>query len=358
MRDLTRRVSIIMHRLTIASIFGLVAAVAANAGSVLIGGSTGLSSNYILQGAGAGCAAGAGNCVTGSTTGYAEKNYDNVLFAGATLGGVSPTPFTGYTQNVGIASGSTATDTTHGVNFAMVSDGVNANGVSNNYWQSMGTGAVTDSIVVPIGVFGATDVWTMLNNDWGTLGGNDTTVTFNFGATSNATSGLTPIVVALTNNNGAVGNGELHSAITCTGGTSICATTGLNPSKLLSQGVVINGVTVNEGNVFGASYDSIASSQTFYAGSSLSGKVKLDDQQFVFNNPALTSQWLVSMTITENMANNYSSSPTAPSETALSAITVDTASDVGAPAVPEPGTVLLLMSSLGGLGLMRLRRRG
>ncbi len=73
-----------MYRLTIASMFGLFAAIAANAGSVLIGGSAGLSSNYVLQGAGAVCAAGAGHCVTGSTTGYGEKNYDNVLFQGAT----------------------------------------------------------------------------------------------------------------------------------------------------------------------------------------------------------------------------------------------------------------------------------
>jgi hypothetical protein len=340
-----------MYRLTIASVFGLFAAVAANAGSVLIGGSTGLSSNYLLQGVGAVCAAGAGNCVTGSTTGYAEKNFDSILFASATSGGTSPVPFAGYTQTGGIAPGLTATDTTNGVNFAMISDGANGNNMSNDYWQSQGTGGVTDSLVVPIGVFGAMDVWTMLNNEWGTLGGNDTTVTFNFGATSNATSGLTSVVVALTNNNGSLLNGELHSAVSCTGGTSVCATVGPNPSKTLDQGVVIDGVTVNEGNVYGTLYDTIPASQPFYTGTSLSGKAKLDDQQFVFNNPALTDEWLVSMTITENVANTYASNPSAPSETAISAITVDTAA-------PEPSTVFLLMSSLGGLGLMRLRRRG
>lgn len=321
-----------MYRLTIVSMFGLIAAVAANAGSVLIGGSTGLSSNYILQGAGAVCAAGAGQCVTGSTTGYAEKNYNNVLFAGATSGGTSPVPFAGYSQTAGTAPGMTATDTADGVNFAMVSDGANSNNMSNNYWQSQGTGGATDSIVVPIGVFGATNVWTMINNVWGTLGGNDTTVTFDFGATSNATSGLTAVVVALDNNNGTTANGQLHSSISCTGGTSVCATVGPNPSKSLAQGTVIDGVTVNEGSVFNTfAYDTMpaVSSQPFYGGSSLSGKTKLDDQEFIFNSPALTNEWLVSMTVTENVANTYGSNPLAPSQTAISAITVDTAT-------PEP----------------------
>src|SRR5580698_9682117 len=100
-----------MYRFTIASVFGLFAAVAANAGSVMIGGSTGLSSNYITQGAGAVCAAGAGKCITGSTTGWGEKNYDNILFAGASNNGSTPVPFTGYTQTGGTPSGLTASDT-------------------------------------------------------------------------------------------------------------------------------------------------------------------------------------------------------------------------------------------------------
>jgi hypothetical protein len=192
----------------------------------------------------------------------------------------------------------------------------------------------------------------MIDNQFGTLGGNDTTVTFNFGATSNATSGLTTVVVALNDNNGGANNGEVHSAISCTAGTSVCFTTGPNPKGTLAQGTVIDGVTVNEGQVYSSFvYNTIPSNQPFYTGSGLSGKAKLDDQQFVFNNPALTNEWLVSMTITENVANTYASSSSAPSETGLSAITVDTVT-------PEPSTVLLLMSGLGGLGLMRLRRRG
>lgn len=343
-----------MYRLTIASMFGLIAAVAANAGSVLIGGSTGLSSNYITQGVGAVCAAGAGNCITGSTTGWGEKNYDNILFAGATNGATAPVPFTGYTQTGGTPAGLTATDTANSaVNFAMISDGVNtqASNQSNNYWQSLGTGAATDTMVIPIGVFDVTDVRTMLDNQFGTLGGNDTTVTFNFGATSNATSGLTTITVALNDVNNA-GSGELRAAVSCTAGTSICLSAGPNPKSNPQQGVVINGVTVDEGLVYNTfSYNSIPGTQPFYTGSSLVGKTKLDDQEFIFNNPALSNQWLVSMTVSENVANTYASNNSAPSETALSAITVDTVAST-----PEPGTILLLLSGLAGLGIMRARR--
>jgi hypothetical protein len=336
--------------------FGLFAAVAANAGSVLIGGSTGLSSNYITQGASAVCAAGAGNCIAGSTTGWGEKNYDNILFAGASNSGTAPVPFTGYTQTGGTSAGLTATDTANSsVNFAMISDGVNtvAGNQSNNYWQSMGTGGATDTMVVPVGVFGALDVRTMLDNQFGTLGGNDTTVTFNFGSTSNATSGLTTITVALDNVNnvsGAGAGGELRAAVSCTGGTSVCLAAGPNPKSNPVEGTVIDGVTINEGLVYNTfSYNSIPSTQPFYTGSSLVGKAKLDDQEFVFNNPALANLWLVSMTVSENVANTYASNSAAPSETALSAITVDTA--------PEPGTVLLLLSGLAGIGIMRVRSR-
>jgi hypothetical protein len=338
-----------MLRFILASGLGLIAVAAASAGTVQIGGTTGLSSNYITQGAGAVCAAGAGNCVAGSTTGWGERNYDNILFVGATGASTTPTPFPGYQQTGGIPAGSTATDL-HGNTFSMVSDGANGANNSNDYWQSTGTGGISQSIVIPIGLFSVTDVWTMIQNEWGTVGGNDTTVTFNFGATSNATS-TTALVVALNdvnNNVSSPNGGVLRAALSCSTTSSATCNAATNPRTNPVQGTVVNGVTINEGVIYqNFNYDTVPSTQPFYLGTA--GKLKLDDQQFVFNPATSIGQWLVSMTITENVANTFLSNPSAPSETALSAITVDTV-------VPEPGSVLLLLSGLAGVGFVRFRR--
>jgi hypothetical protein len=337
-----------MSRATIASIFGFLTVASAYAGTVQIGGTNGLTSNYILQGAGATCAAGAGNCITGSTTGWAEKNYVNTLFQGVSNSGTtpaSPVPFTGYAQTGGTPSGSTAADTAHNVTYAMVSDGAIGGNNSANGWESTATGGGTDSIVVPIGLYGVTDLWTMLDNQWGSIGGNDTSVSFTFGNASNATSGLTNITVALVDSNNTGNNAEMRAALSCATVTTATCSNSTNPHGALTEGNVINGVTVNTGVVYNSFVYDTTQAGGFYAGTQ--GRLKLDDQQFVFS-PSLSNLWLVSMTITENIANTYTSSPTNPSETFVSAITVDT--------VPEPGTVLLFIAGLGGLGLARRKR--
>lgn len=341
-----------MLRIVLVSTIGLLGAVIANAGSVQIGGPNGITSNYILQGAGAVCAAGTGNCVTGSTTGWVERNYDNILFSGATnnSGATSPVPFTGYTQNGGTPSGSTATDTA-GTTYSMLSDGSNGSGSSLNYWGSNGTNQVPVSMVVPIGLYNVTDLWTMMDNQWGTLGGNDTTLTFNFGSSSNDTSGdVTSVVVNLLDNNNTVHNGTMRAALACiTVTTATCNATN-NPQDTLLQGNVINGVTVNTKVVYNSFNYTAANPSGLYAGSQ--GTLKLDDQQFIFG--ALSqNKWLVSVQVTENLGNTPASVGTTgnlPSETALSAITVDTAA-------PEPGTVMLFIGGLAGIGFLQYRRK-
>jgi hypothetical protein len=343
------------YRITQISLFGLITAVAANAGSIQIGGPSGITSDYITQNSGAVCAAGAGNCITGSTTGWAEKNYNNILFAGATNNGgaTSPVPFTGYQQTGGEPSGLTASNAA-GTTFAMLSDGTTngqRTGASNNYWESTVTGGGQASITIPIGIYDVTDFWTMLNNQWGTLGGNDTTVTFNFGDSSKATSDLTVLTVALTNspNNGSTPGGEIRSVAACNLVTTATCNVGTNPHGILQQGAPIDGVTVNTSVVYNTFNYTAASSGGFYSGTQ--GYLRLDSQQFVFS-PSLADLYLVSMTVTENNGNNPNTvtGGILPSETAISAITVDSAA-------PEPGSILLMLSGFAGVGLLSWRRR-
>jgi hypothetical protein len=338
------------------SAFGLASVVAASAGQIDIGGSaTGLTSNYILQGAGAVCAAGPGKCVAGSTTGWAERNYDNILFSGVTSGGglSSPAPFAGYTQSGGEPANSSITDS-KGNTFATISDGADPlTDASYNYWASTSTSGGKDSITVPIGISGVSDVWTMMDNEWGSLGLNDTSVTFNFGSTSNQVGGYTSITVNLLDTNNTGSNGDMRAAVACTVLTTATCHSGTNPSGTLAQGNVVDGVTINTGVAYNTFAYTAANPTGFYAGTQ--GHLKLDTQEFVFNNPSLLGDYLVSLTVTENLSNTPASeirnSASFPSETALSAIDVDTVT-----ATPEPTTILLLLSGLGGFVFLRFRR--
>jgi hypothetical protein len=201
-------------------------------------------------------------------------------------------------------------------------------------------------MTVPIGVFDVSDVWAMLNNIDGVVGGNDTNVTFNFGTSSGQTSGYTSVTVALENTtNGTNSAGETRAALACTGGSTTLCNTTTNPQGTRTQGAVINGVTVNESTVF-SSYNYTTVASGFYGGTT--GVLKLDDLQFVFGT-TYANDWLVSMTVTENDGNTGASG--IPNETALSAITVDSAS------TPEPASIFLLFTGLSGLGFAARYRR-
>jgi len=346
-----------MVRVTIISALGLITAVAASAGSIEIGGPTGLTSNYITQGAGAVCAAGPGACVTGSTGGWAEKNYNNVLFATATNGTTPPVPFSGYTQTGGEAPGLTAisagdTTSASGITFAMISDGAASNNASKNLWEAS---AANTTITIPIGVFDVTDVGTMVQNAWGTVNGNDTDITFNFGSSSNATTGLTSITFDLLNSNNVNppgASGEIRASVDClTVTTSTCNLT-TSPQFVPLQTVSLeasdsNFYTVNTAYVFGAKatfggqYAYTTGAVGMYAGSQ--GFLKLDDQDFVFGS-AFANDWLVSVGVTQNSTFGMNVSASA-----LSAITVD--------AAPEPTTILLVLSGLASLGVLRRFRK-
>lgn len=345
-----------MFRVINIATLSLLTALAASAGSIQIGGSNGLTQNYILQGPGAVCAAGPGNCITGSVGEWVEKNYDNALFKSAT-NGTAPVPFAGYVQEGGEPSGLTATSAADGtlaggLTFSMIGGDMISNGASANFWES---GSGDNSITIPIGVYDVTSAALMLQDLWGSVGGNNTDVTFYFGNQSNATSGLTPVTFALTNSNNSTSGaaGQIRTGIACTVVTTATCNAATDPE---SAPLAASTVSTNDGTytvatapVFGASttvggqYEYTSLGGGFYADTE--GYLNLDDQDFIFGN-TFANDWLVGISV-EDIGGG-----TNVNGTALTAITIDP----GDP-TPEPATVLLFMTGLGGFAAMRLRRR-
>jgi len=337
-------------RLYFVAVVGLVSVAFVNAGQIQLGGTNGLTYNYITQGSGAVCAAGSGNCLAGSpggnatapgngTTGFLEKNYDVKLFQGAEESSVLPTPYPTYSMSAGAAG-------TLG-QFAMINDGTGTNGFSNNVWEA----ATTSTITVPVGISDVTDVATMLNNIWGTAGSSaDTQVTFDFGSTSNASTFNNVVVVTLTNSpSGTSGltGGQISSSINCST-TSVCTlangpVAGTSTASATLNGNPTGGVTVNDVNLFatGNLYSNITAG--VFLGST--GNLNLDSEDFLLSSLVAPSlgEFLVNVKVTE-----LTGGPGV-SATALSAITVDT--------VPEPSTVFLFLTGFGALALKRIRRK-
>lgn len=322
-------------RIYILAALGLVSVAAASATSIQLGGANGLTSNYIVQGAGAVCAAGTGNCVTGSTAGgdWFEASYNTRLFASATEGGSTPAVPTGSLDA-----------------FSLINDGT-----GKNFWD--GGGAST--LIVPVGVNNVWDVQTLMNNVWGLSATQDTTVTFNFGATSNASIFDYIVTVNLMNSSylGAnSGSGQISTGVHCTSPTLACgdvvpngpwAGYGAYANGPVVGSSVVDGVTVTTQVKFSTPYDAISPSSDFYLDSSFpqAGNLTLTSQTFNLASIVAPSvnEYLVSVKITENDGAADSS------QTALSAITVDQA--------PEPASVFLFLSGLGALGYARLRRK-
>ncbi len=327
-----------MFRMTSASILALASVGLATAGQIQIGGTNGLTSSYVSSGC-----SGGGPCVAGSAGTATEQNYDNVLFSGALNGGTAPTPYAGYSTSS--ANAGTITDSTNGVTFSMVNDGTTG-GASNNFWAIPSSPSTT--IVIPIGVFGVTDVWTMLNTELAKAPpSRDINVTFNFGTTSNAATTQSYIVKAGNSSNSSTPSGQLQNAVGCTPVTGACggvATPASGPAAAFSYpGTSTTPMVTNQ--VFSSAYTSASGA---YAGST--GTVVLSDQGFLLGSLSLSSlgvgltnlnTYLVSITVRDLAVPGVSAG-------ALSAITVDT--------VPEPSTVFLLLTGLCAIGFSRFRR--
>ena len=304
-----------MFRIAIVSGITLFSLVAANGGQIQIGQPNGLTSSMVT---GAGCSAG-GPCT--------EKGYVPVLFESAPV-----------TVTAGSTFFDAAGDGGSGVTFDKIND-------TGNFWD-LPTGTASSILTIPIGVFGVTDVWTMINDIEG-VNARDITVSFNFG-TSPTVSSFTDNVLLTNANTGH--SGQVRNALVC----NSCVETS---QVALTSGTVLNGVTVVADNIFTQPFtilcqDPLAIAASIGSASSCGaqGTAYLDDQGFFFNSLNLgggntnLNTYLVSIQVKE-ITN-------AGGGAALSAITIDTAA-----ATPEPSTVLLFVAGLGVVGLGRLRKK-
>jgi len=298
-----------MFRIAIVSGIALFSVVAANAGQIQIGGANGLTSSTVTGG---GCTAG-GPC--------SEQGYVPVMFQSAP---VSPPVGPGSLVDPAGDGGSCVT-------FSKIND-------TGNFWD-LPTGTTTSVLTIPIGVFGVTDVWTMIN-DIESTGNRDVNVVFNFGTSAGVTS--VSKTVQLFNDVGAAG--QLENALVC---STFCA----SGSQTGLTGEVNNGVTVVAENVWNQSFFGCIGSLSAAVGAGC-GTAYLDDQGFFFNSLNLgggltnLNTFLVSVQVKEIAGT------AAGLGSGLSAITIDTAA-----ATPEPSTVLLFVAGLGVVGLGRLRKR-
>jgi len=223
-------------------------------------------------------------------------------------------------------------DSGSGVTFSKLND-------TGNFWD-LPTGTSASLLTVPIGQYGVTDVWTMINDIEATKA-NDVSVVFNFGTSANVTSDS--VTVKLTNADAASASGQVRNALVCSVG---CA----ENSQLPLAGETVNGVTVVADNVWSQPFTITCQTSVSSASScGEQGEAYLDDQGFFFNGLSVgagltnLNTYLVSVQIKEIA--------TAGGGAGLSAITIDTA------ATPEPSTVLLFVAGLGVVGLGRLRKR-
>ena len=322
--------------LRISTVLAIASVAAASAAQIQVGGVNGLTSSYITSGC-----SGGGPCIAGSTGSFSEQNYDTVLFSGASNGSTTPVPYATYSTT----AANTGSITDGPFTFNMINDGLTGD-VSKNVWIGGTTPVTQDTITVPIGVFGVDGVLTMLNSDLGLAGpARDATVEFDFASTSNGAI-TTAIKVKPTNDavSGVTAGDSMQNAVQCPS-SSACST--------LANGAPAATVSTPSGNFPGVLMASdLLPSTNFnytiatgaYAGTV--GNVSLTDQVFIFGGTTLAtalSSYLVDIKIIEP---NLSGTDAI----GLSAITLDTA-------VPEPSTVLMLLTGLGAIGFARFRRK-
>jgi len=242
---------------------------------------------------------------------------------------------------------------------------ISQNTNNSNAWVDLSTNA----IIIPIGIFGVQNAWTMLNDLYGQNASSDTVVTFTFSgvsATDTTQADDTTVTFDLVNGTqirsavdcSTTVNGETATQISnCNNldfATNLSSTSSLSASVKVGSNTASNAAyTVLTNNLFSSVYTNATG--TPYVNTT--GNLVLDDQGFEFGSQFL-NQYLVSVAVSDQGELACSSAPcSTASRTALSAISVQTADQLGGGSAPEPSTIFLLVSGFGALGFARFRRK-
>lgn len=342
-----------MARIYLAAALGLAAIGSLNAGALTFVGSgtlgaSGLTSAYINTAtAGSGNTTCIGSQVSGSGAfsgcatamiGNGEKAYQSLLFSNTT-------------PAVSLPSGSTLT-AQNGVQFAKDADAAGGT-TANNFWAA----TLGSDLVIPVGVYGVADIYTMLNDYWGANGTSDISVTFNWSSTSSwGNGGTTGETYNLTSGT------EIRSAVDCATTTN-CKTNGKTAGYQGESGEKTIGTGLGTSSYSNVSTSNVYQSpaSTTLTGGGITGfagytgqtvTLNLDSQTFAFGNNH-ANDYLVSITIhsaVNSAVYGTGAASTGNSRAALSAVSFDLVT-------PEPSTVLSALTGLAALAFIRRRRK-
>jgi hypothetical protein len=237
---------------------------------------------------------------------------------------------------------------------------------TSNAWisTSTGTGAGAGTITIPVGIFGVTDVDTMLNTTGGVLTGGTVCagatvtstaatnctntaaysyITFQFNKTD--ATGLTGTNVYETI---ALVNGVVQENIldgTCVNGSgSFCSGTGTLASTISNSTIIDPSTSTAYAVEVQNEFKGTTSNNINGANAAANGDTMLLDSQIFPVFSEYTTDYLVSVSIT----NTGTMSGANYSEEVLSGLTVE---------LPEPSTVLMFLSGFAAIGIARFRRK-